>query len=473
MLIAVAFLLNSAGNFVLGVMLSAILGPAEFGRYATVALAGLTLAGGAFDWLRLATVRFAGDKARQTGNAASLEAAYLAVTLTLFLGAGAAYGLKLDLGLGPLLVFLTPLYTVAISRVDYSAAQFRARDLARPFALIFALRQTFCFVAALGVAYLKRDAAATVAALAAANLLAAIALGPALRLPGATLSAARRADVWRFFVYAKPLVGSFVIYALISLVNRHVALARLGAAETGEFSLAFDLSQRLFQALYALPEIFLFQYALKRDREEGRAAAEAQLALNASLSLAAFLPVAVGYFALGPTFEQLIVPPAYRGAFAHLSLVLAPGLIAYGFIVVAVHPVFQLAQRTWPVTAAAAVGLVADAALLLFDAGASLDGLAGAYSVSVVVAACAGGALAFRRKAVRPRAFDLMALLLALAAMVAAVRPMNGLATPWLAALAGVSLGGAIYLGVLLAFDFAGMRGFLIARLRARRGVLA
>ena len=62
MLIAAAFLLNSAGNFVLGVALSAILGPAEFGRYATVALAALTLAGSTFDWLRFSTIRFSGDR---------------------------------------------------------------------------------------------------------------------------------------------------------------------------------------------------------------------------------------------------------------------------------------------------------------------------------------------------------------------------------------------------------------------------
>ena len=123
--------------------------------------------------------------------------------------------------------------------------------------------------------------------------------GPLCACPGPTLAAASARDVGRFFLYAKPLVASFVLYALISLINRQVALSHLGAAETGKFALAFDLSQRLFQALYALPEIFLFQYALKRDREEGRAAAEAQIALNASLALAAFLPVAAGYFALG------------------------------------------------------------------------------------------------------------------------------------------------------------------------------
>ena len=55
MLFAVVFFLNSAANFALGIVLSALLGPAEFGRYATVALAAITLAGAAFDWLRYST----------------------------------------------------------------------------------------------------------------------------------------------------------------------------------------------------------------------------------------------------------------------------------------------------------------------------------------------------------------------------------------------------------------------------------
>jgi hypothetical protein len=64
--------------------------------------------------------------------------------------------------------------------------------------------------------------------------------------------------------------------------------------------------------------------------------------------------------------------------------------------------------------------------------------------------------------------YDLAALAAALLAMVAAVRPFNALASPWLGALAGVSLGGSLYLGILLACDFAGARSYLAARLRAR-----
>ena len=284
----------------------------------------------------------------------------------------------LDFGFGPVLLWLTPLFTVAISRVDYAAAQFRARNLPRAFATIFALRQTFCFLGAAAIAYSRRDAATTVAAMTMANLAAAIAVGGALRVPGARLAAARGRDIVQFLVYAKPIVASMVIYALISLINRQVAFERLGAAETGEFSLAFDLSQRLFQAIYALPEILLFQYALQRDRQEGRAAAEAQIASNVVLSLAILLPAVAGYFAMGPTFEALVVPSAYRGEFGPIALALAPGLLCYGTLVVAVNPVFQLAGKTWPVTVAAVIALLTDLCLLAFtNANASVV-LAGA-----------------------------------------------------------------------------------------------
>jgi hypothetical protein len=58
MVYAVVFFLNAAANFALGVTLGALLGPAEFGRYATVALGASILAMTFFDWLRLSSIRF-------------------------------------------------------------------------------------------------------------------------------------------------------------------------------------------------------------------------------------------------------------------------------------------------------------------------------------------------------------------------------------------------------------------------------
>ena len=77
MFIAVAFFLNVTANFVFSVAMSAVLGPAEFGRYATVALAAVTLGGAMFDWLRFSSLRFGGDSEGRKQVAASLDAGYL------------------------------------------------------------------------------------------------------------------------------------------------------------------------------------------------------------------------------------------------------------------------------------------------------------------------------------------------------------------------------------------------------------
>ena len=85
-----------------------------------------------------------------------------------------------------------------------------------------------------------------------------------------TIKQASTRHALRFFIYAKPIVLSLVLYQLVIVVNRQAALLGLGAEATGQLSLATDLGQRLFFALNTLPEFLLFQYALKREREEGR-----------------------------------------------------------------------------------------------------------------------------------------------------------------------------------------------------------
>jgi hypothetical protein len=74
MIFAVVFFLNAAANFVLGIVLGALLGPAEFGHYATVALGASTRAIASFDRLRLSSIRFYVGADREV-TAASLEAA--------------------------------------------------------------------------------------------------------------------------------------------------------------------------------------------------------------------------------------------------------------------------------------------------------------------------------------------------------------------------------------------------------------
>jgi hypothetical protein len=423
-----------------------------------------------FDWLRFSSLRFAGDSEGHRQVAASLDAGYLLMMGLLCLGAGVVGLSGVRFGLTPSLLALTPLLAIALNRCDFSGALFRARDQTRAFAALYGLRQSLAFTVVIGVAYLTREAAPTVAALAATSLIPAIALASALRTPGARLSQASRENLARFFVYAKPIVASLVIYQLIGLVNRQSALDRLGADATGQLSLATDLGMRLFQAINSLPEMLLFQYALKRERESGRAAAERQIGANVVVVFALLAPLAAGYMAMAPTFEALLVPPAYRGDFARLTLELAPGLVAWCAISSMLNPVFQLAQRTWPLTIAALIALATDLALLHFGGAArSTDTLCRAYSISLGVGFAVSLAIAMRNPNVRPKSREIAIIAVATLVMALAIRPLNGLGHPAIAALLALIGGGGVFGSMLLAFDVAGLRSLVLAEWRTPR----
>jgi O-antigen/teichoic acid export membrane protein len=219
-----------------------------------------------------------------------------------------------------------------------------------------------------------------------------------------------------------------------------------------------------------LPEILLFQFALKRDREEGRAAAQRQIGVNSVIAFAILAPLTAGYMAMAPTFEALIVPTAYRGDFARLSLELAPGFFVFCALYSTLNPVFQLARRTWPLTIAACAALIADLTMLRFDVFTrDIDGLALAYASSLGVGFLAAAVPGLRQAASRPRSRDLVVIACATLAMTSAIRPLNGIASPIVVAALALAIGGAIFAGAMLIFDVAGLRVAAASYLRAPR----
>lgn len=470
MLFALVFFLNAAANFALGVALGALLGPAEFGRYATAFLGATTLAAALFDWLRLSSIRFSAGEERRIPVASSLDAAYLAMIALALALTGALALAGVDFGFGPALLALTPFLAVAIARADYAAATMRARNLTATFIRFTLIRQGLIFTVALGVTWWTRSALASVAAFTLAQLVAIALTGAPLRTDGARLTLAQREEMRRFLVYAKPIVVSTVLYQAIALINRHLALDWFGAEATGKLALATDLGFRVFLAINALPENLLFQYALQREAEAGRAAAERQIGLNAALVFAILAPLAVGYAVMQPTFEALLVPTAYRGDYARLSLALAPGFFAFCALCSTCNPVFQLEKKTWPLTLAAIAALATDLGLLtLAPFNASIEGLARAHSAALVVGFLAAAIPAFRRKAMRPRLRDLAVVALASAAMGVALAPLNALAPAPLVAALALLVGGAPLALLFLAFDVGGLRVWARARRDARK----
>ena len=468
MVFAIVFLLNAVANFVLGIALSALLGPAEFGGYATVALTAMTLGMALFDWLRLSSIRFSGADENREATAASLDASYIAMIVVAVGLVAALFTLRIDYGLGAGLLTLTPFMAIAYARSDYCAAQMRARSQGRAFAALAATRHFLTFTVVIGVAAATRSAGPVIAALVATTLFSVVALGAAMRTPGARLALASKRAIGGFVIYAKPIVASSVIYLLINLIDRHLAFEWFGAAATGRLALATDLGARLFFALNVLPETLLFQYALERERKEGRRAAEGQISINIVLVFAVLAPLTVGYMTMAPTFEALLVPAPFRGDYARLSLWLAPGFLAYCSLYAMCNPVFQLAGKTWPLTLAALTAMVANLLLIRLPFFTSdIDGLARAYALSLAVGFAAAAALALQRGSIRPSWRDMGVIAAASGAMGFVIHPLNSVRPPVLAATLSLFVGGALVAAAILAADVAGARAFAAERLRA------
>jgi O-antigen/teichoic acid export membrane protein len=468
MVFAIVFLLNAVANFLLGIILSALLGPAEFGRYATVALGAATLATTSFDWLRLSSIRFSASYENREATSASLDAGYIAmigvsvVTVFALLGAGLNFGLPASL------LALTPFMAIAYARSDYFAAHMRARDQGRAFAVLAATRHSLTFTVVIGVAAAAPSAGPVVVALTATTLISVVALGPATRTPGTRLSLANWRTIEQFVVYSKPIVASTVIYLAINLFDRHLALERFGAAATGQLAFATDLGLRLFLAINVLPETLLFQYALKRERDEGRPTAERQIAANIVLIFAVLAPLTATYMAMAPTIEAVMAPAAFRGEYARLSLSLAPGFLALCALTSMFNPVLQLTKKTWPLTLAAAAALLANLILVeLPFFSADIVGLAQAFAISLGVGFVAAAATASHQSPIRPAARDMIVVAATAGVMGLVLRPLNAIHPPLFAAVLSMIFGGAILASSVLVFNVGGLRDMAAERLRS------
>jgi O-antigen/teichoic acid export membrane protein len=214
----------------------------------------------------------------------------------------------------------------------------------------------------------------------------------------------------------------------------------------------------------------LFQIAMRREATEGHEAATRQIHLNQVYALAIIAPIALGYMAMAPTFEALLVPRAYRGDFVGLARDLAPGFLAYCAIYAICNPLFQLARRTWPITLAALAAFLGNLALASVPPfSRSVEGLALAHSASLILGFFCAALMALGRTQIMPRWRDLTTVAISSAAMALAIRPLNAIPSATLAAALALIVGGAIFGAALLAFDVAGLRALALAKLRQRR----
>lgn len=462
MFVLLSFLSNTGFNFVIGLLLARFLGPDQYGRFALAVAVAVGIQTIAFDWARVAAVRFYSERVagEHPGVRATLDAT-LAVLVAAVLGCGLLVTFVGDgLPLPSPVIGLAVGLAVVNGAFDYGTALIRARFRDRAYARLIMGKNLLSVVLTLGSAWRFGSAAVAVVGLAASMAGGLLIVRRDIGTPPGGLRPAQPRLARKLLGYALPVVSANLLYQTIPLADRLFIAHLHGFASSGEFSLAYDIGVRVVAAIGSALDVLLFQIAVRADETHGAPQARQQVGRNIGIVVAVLLPACTGLWLVLPSFEVAAVPPEFRGPFAADLRLLLPGLFCYGLIFFAAHPVFQIERRTLPLVV---VGAVAAAANLLFiamlPAGAEAAAFAAAQVGALAVALltlCAWGWAAVRPA--WPPGRDLAGAAAATAAMAAVIRLLPA-GAPSLPALAlQVCAGVAVYGAAAWTFDLCGLR---------------
>lgn len=475
MAVIAAFVLNAGLNFVLGIAIARMLGPADFGRFALATAGAVVLNTLLFEWLRLSATRFYSARVREAEPwiRQGLDRAYAVVALALFAAAALCAGLGLAVDPTPegrlVMTAGTMVAAIGIGLFDYHAALARARFIGGAYLRLVVWKNALAFVLMAGTAWLFPQPVWVLIAGGMSQFLAVLPLRKILGDAPALPHGRGRETLRLFAVYGLPLIAANAVYQIMPFLNRSAIAGTAGFAEAGYFALAADLGSRAFSTLGAALDLLLFQIAVQAEEHHGREAAEAQVSRNIAVVVALLLPCAAGYWAVTPALQALIVPEAFRGPFADYTDLLIPGLFCLSMMNFALNPIFQIRRRTGPVVAAALLGLAVNGlGLLLLPRLMGPMGVAVAQTLGLVAAVVLLGARALSgRNRLRLPGRDLALTAGACLAMLLAVLPFRGL-EPLLALPACIAAGVVVYGTFVWFLDIAGLRSTVRERFPKR-----
>lgn len=464
MTVLLPFILNAGLNFVLGLLIAYGLGPAAFGLYAIGAAIVVLVNTALLDWLRLSTMRFYSLNARETQPeiraTLDLLAAGISIALSGLLVAAIVVGI--DFKLPAMLLAASVLGGLGAGLFDYHGAIARGRFLDAVYAKLIIVKNLLALVLMVGGAWITHDPTIVLLGGLLSVAVALLLVRRALADAPLSVSAARKDVAWSFFLYSLPLIGSNAIYSLMPLMNRSLLAGNYGFAEAGYFSLASDMGLKLFGTLASTLEIVLLREVIRIDELRGRDAALRRIAENVVVVLMVTLPIAAGLWLVLPAFEQLFVPPSFRGHFAAYLSILLPGFAALTISQAAFIPVFLLGKRTGVAPLATGLGLAGNL-LLVFGPGSVGGPLryayaqAGAFIIALSVTAC----ISLRSLPSWPPLRDGAGAVLGVLLMVVVVWPVSGHFAAPVEFVLQVALGIAVYAVTILGLDVMGCRSRL------------
>lgn len=468
MKVLIAFFLNVAFNFVVGLLVAKFLGPEEYGRFALALATAVAVQTAFLDWLRLGATRFYSERSRGEDPAlrATLDVAFALITTGMAVGTTLLFltGVKFPLSHGMIALALGA--AVANGLFDFSTALVRARFHDGLYIKLVIVKNLFALALTGGGAFWFGSARMALIGGVISLAGSVVCARAALADPGAEARLARRAVAASLLRYAMPIVAANLLYLCIPLANRALITIYYGFAETGQFSLAWDIGSKAVQAIGSTADVLLFQIAVRAHDRHGNEGARQRIADNMAIVIAVLLPACAGIWLVLPSMQALIVPQQYRGPFEGLLTLMMPGLFCFSMILYAINPIFQIAKRTAPLIAAAAVALVGDPLILfLMPHDGDPSRLAIAQSGAFALALATLVALACRSRPAWPRLRDLVGTVLSTAAMAVVLLPLRAEPPSLALLLVQMAAGVLVYGGLVALFDIAAIRTMVSERL--------
>lgn len=467
MLMIITFGLNALINFALGLGVAYYLGAAEFGVFALAVAGGAVLQTVIFEWLRMAANRYYGEKqaAENPAILATLNLATGLAAIVLSVTGVILYFTGASLGLSATVAAMAPLTAISGGLFDYRCAVARAAFDMQRYARTVIVKNVAALVLMLGGAwwFCRADMVLIGLCLSALSGVAATARFGREKDRTGLFDAAL---LGRFALYSAPMVVSSLVFQLNMFMTRSTVAVHYGLSESGRYSLALDIGLKLVATIGSALDILLFQLAVRAEAEKDASAARAQLSRNLAIVTAVLLPLCVGFWMILPSFEALFVGASYAQAYSSYTLHLLPGLFAFGLAFYAINPIFQIAQKTWPVLVSAAANILVAAAVLFLIPGTSGRHGANATSAGFIAATLLMILLASRLAPIRVPWTDLARTAAATLALALALLPLRSLPPGFTTLLLSCVAGGLAYGFVAVALDIAGLRGLIRARLR-------
>ncbi|MFS0788582.1 oligosaccharide flippase family protein [Shouchella sp. 1P09AA] len=232
----------------------------------------------------------------------------------------------------------------------------------------------------------------------------------------------------QFAGYGLPLTITLLLGIIIHHSDRLIIHAMVGVEATGQYAIAYDLTEQSIFTLMLIINLAAFPIAVRALENRGEQAAKAQVRKNTRLLLGVGIPATIGFILLKDVMATVFLGAAFQETAIVLIPYIAIGALLKGMKLYAVDIVFHLTKQTKlqviPVLVAATVNV---ALTIILIPSYGLEGAAMATVVAYAFAIISSWLLLMKQQTTIPFPVkDFVKILFASAIMALSALPFAG-----------------------------------------------